>query len=405
MTDAMAGIRVIEIAAFGFVPTAGAVLGAWGAEVIKIEHPEYGDPARGLATAGIQPGEKGVHFLWEVFNRGKKSVGLDLASSDGQQLLYRLIDGADVLLTNFLAPARKKLGLNDDTVRARNPQIIYARGTSHGNRGSDAEMGGFDGMSYWYRSGLGMAARSPGVDFPVGLPVPAFGDIQTGTHLAGGVAAALFRRERTGEGATVDTSLMLGGLWASQGAMAGAFVLDAEALPRHDRARPQNPLHNQYMTKDRRVLALSLLQADRYWPGLCEAIGRPDLIDDPRFATARDRKANVGACVKLLDEIFAARTLEQWKLALATQEGPWAPVQTTREALNDPQAEANKYIQYVQYDNGTRLPLVPSPVHFDDSVPHARPAPKHGADTDDVFLAAGLDWDEILDLKVRGVIT
>jgi crotonobetainyl-CoA:carnitine CoA-transferase CaiB-like acyl-CoA transferase len=405
MTKPMAGVRVVEVALYGLVPTAGAVLSDWGADVVKIEHPETGDPIRGLVAWGIKPGDGGVTYLWEVFNRGKKSVGVDIGSDQGRDVLLRLVDEADVFLTNFLGPARKRLRIEADDILARNPRIVYARGTGHGPEGPDADRGGFDGISYWARAGVSTAAMPADYDYPIQLPGPAFGDIQTGMHLAGGVAAGLFQRERTGKGVVVDTSLLASGLWAMQASMAGAFVSGTEQLPAFDRQRPGNPLANVYRTSDGRFINLAFLEADRYWPGFCEATGHPELENDERFVDAPSRLANVAECIATLDEIFATKTLSEWIPILSAQEGQWSVIQSPREALDDVQAAANGYVQHVKYDNGAVLPLVSAPVQFDQEPPELRPGPDHAADTDDVLQAAGLNWDELIALKESNAIS
>jgi crotonobetainyl-CoA:carnitine CoA-transferase CaiB-like acyl-CoA transferase len=273
---------------------------------------------------GVKPGEGGVTYLWEVLNRGKRSIGIDIATDDGRELLLSLCEGADVFVTNFLAPARQKLGIEPADVMARNPRIIYARATGHGPKGPDADKGGYDGVSFWARSGVSIAAMSPENQFPVPLPGPAYGDIQSGAHLAGGIAAALFQRERTGQGAIVDVSLFGSGLWALQPTIAGAHASGQDRLAPLDRRRPANPVWNVYRTSDGQFLALSMLEGDRHWPGFCEAVGRPELIADERFVTADAREANNEACVEILDELFAARTLAEWKEILGRQDGPWA---------------------------------------------------------------------------------
>jgi crotonobetainyl-CoA:carnitine CoA-transferase CaiB-like acyl-CoA transferase len=401
----MEGVRVLEVSIYAFGPAAGAVLADWGADVVKVEHPQSGDPLRGLVAYGVKPGEGGVTYLWEVLNRGKRSIGIDIATDDGRELLLSLCEGADVFLTNFLGPARQKLGIDADAVMARNPRIIYARGTGHGPKGPDADKGGYDGVSFWARSGVSIAAMPPDGQYPVALPGPAYGDIQSGAHLAGGIAAALFQRERTGKGAIVDVSLLGSGLWALQPTIAGAYSSGQERLAPLDRSRPANPLWNVYRTGDGRFLALSMLEGDRYWPGFCEAVRRPELIADERFATAEAREANTEACVELLDELFAAHPLEEWKAILGRQEGPWAVTQTPRAALDDGQAVANNYLQWVKYDNGATLPLVHAPAQIDEHAATLGTAPGHGTDTDEVLLEAGLSWDDLIRLKVAGAIT
>jgi crotonobetainyl-CoA:carnitine CoA-transferase CaiB-like acyl-CoA transferase len=401
----MDGVRVLEVGIYAFAPAAGAVLADWGADVVKVEHPEAGDPLRGLVAYGVKPGEGGVTYLWEVLNRGKRSIGIDIATDDGRELLLSLCEGADVFLTNFLAPACSRLGIDADSVRARNPRIIYARGTGHGPKGPDADKGGYDGVSFWARSGVSIAAMAPDAKYPVGLPGPAYGDIQSGAHLAGGIAAALFQRERTGQGAVVDVSLLGSGLWAMQPAIAGAHASGQEQLNPLDRRRPANPLWNVYRTADGRFVTLSMLEGDRYWPGFCVAAGRPELAADERFADAGSRLANIEECIELLDAIFAEHSLAEWKEILAAQEGPWSVTQTPRAALDDEQALLNDYLQWVKYDNGATLPLVNAPAQIDGRPATLRAAPGHGADTDEVLLEAGLTWDDLLRLKVSGAIT
>lgn len=405
MAGVMDGIRVVEVALYGLVPTAGAVLADWGADVVKVEHPATGDPIRGLNAFGVPPGTGGVTYLVEVFNRGKRSVGIDVATPEGRALLLELVAGADVFLTNFLGSARTRLGIDTADLLAVNPRLVYGLATGHGQLGPDADKGGFDGISYWSRSGAATAARPGDYDYPIPLPGPAFGDIQTGLHLAGGIAAALFRRERTGAGAVVDTSLLASGLWAMQASMAGAYISSRTELPRNDRRRPANPLTNVYRTADGRFVNLAMLEADRYWPGFCEAIGRPELAGDPRFATAALREENVTECVDVLDAVFAERDVDSWKGILSRQEGQWTVVQTTAEALEDPQAHANEFIQTVKYDNGATLPLVTVPMRIDGDSAPLTPAPELGAHTEEVLLELGKDWDQIIELKQAGAIS
>ncbi|HEY4408301.1 MAG TPA: CoA transferase [Acidimicrobiia bacterium] len=401
----MDGVRVLEVAIYAFGPAAGAVLADWGADVIKVEHPEAGDPLRGLVAYGVKPGDGGVTYLWEVLNRGKRSIGIDIGTEEGRELLLSLCETADVFITNFLAPACARLGIGAEAVTARNPRIIYARGTGHGPKGPDADKGGYDGVSYWARSGGSIAAMPPDAGFPIPLPGPAFGDIQSGAHLAGGIAAALFQRERTGKGAVVDVSLLGSGLWAMQPVIAGAHSAGQERLAPVDRRRPSNPLWNVYRTGDGRFLSLSMLEGDRYWPGFCIAVDRPDLLLDERFADSAARSAHIEECVDVLDAIFAGHTLEEWKVILGGQEGPWSVTQTPQGALDDPQSAANNYLQWVKYDNGATLPLINAPAQIDGRPAALRPAPGQGADTDGFLLEAGLTPDDLVRLKVAGAIS
>ncbi|HVW41977.1 MAG TPA: CoA transferase [Amycolatopsis sp.] len=404
MAKVMEGVKVVEVSLYGFVPAAGAVLADWGAEVIKIEHPLQGDPMRGVIASGMGPEQTGFTFMWDIVNRGKRSVGIDLATPEGLELLMELVDGADVFLTSFLPEARRRLGIDVDSVMARNPGIVYARGSGQGVRGPDAEKGGFDAITYWFRGGISSAITPVDSPYPFRMPGGAFGDVQSGMALAGGVGAGLAYRARTGEGTVVDTSLLAMSMWAMQPGIVGTALVDIDEMPKHDRTRPYNPLANAYRTADGRFLALNMLQADRYWPGFCEAVGRPDLIGHPDYATAELRLKNVEACVALLDEIFGAKPLAHWREVLSRQEGQWDVVQKVRELNDDAQALANGYVQTVDYGDGRAMPMVAAPVQFAETAPELRPAPEHGADTEAVLLEMGHGWDRISELKDKKVI-
>ena len=405
MTGVMEGIRVVEVGLFALVPAAAAVLADWGADVVKVEHPEYGDPLRGLAAWGIKPGTGGFTYMWEACNRGKRSVGVDLSTPDGLEVVLRLVERADVFLTNLLPSARRRLGIDVDQVMARNPTIVYGRGSGYGPKGPEADVGGFDAAAYWFRSGVGSAAMPPGGTEPINLPGPGFGDIQTGAHLAGGIAAALFARTRTGQGTVVDASLLSAGMWALQGNITAAATTAVAELPKRARAEVTNPLTVAYRTADDRYVGLVMLDSQRYWPEFCKAIGRPDLIDDERFAVARSRAVNSGACVAELDAVFGARPLAHWQDALADQDGPWSIVAHAGDVLTDPQARANGYVQDVAYDEARSIPLVSSPIQFDERPATLRPAPEHAVHTEEVLLELGLGWEEITRLKVAGAIS
>jgi len=400
----LAGVRVLEVAQWWFVPSAGAVLADWGAEVIKVEHPKTGDPQRGLVTSGLVP-KGGFNFMWEQPNRGKKSVGIDIATEAGRDLLYRLASKSDVFLTSFLPEARRRLRIDVPEIRLANPKIIYARGSGQGVRGPEAERGGYDGASFWARGGIAVAL-SRDADAPPVSQRPAFGDGIGGMTIAGGIAAALFRRERTGEPSVVDISLLATAMWtlAPDITMARALAALSGKLPAFDRRTAPNPIVNVYPTKDGRWIMLVMLQSDRNWPDLCRHLGRPDLCDDPRFADAAKRFENRAECVDTLDAIFRQRTLEEWKQALATTDGVWAPVQQPIELYDDPQVLANGYLPEVELGDGSSCQLVASPVHFDETPARLRHAPECGQDTEQVLLELGLDWDAIADYKKSGAI-
>jgi crotonobetainyl-CoA:carnitine CoA-transferase CaiB-like acyl-CoA transferase len=401
MDKPLEGIRVVEVAMWAFVPSAGGVLADWGADVIKIEAPT-GDPIRGLVSSGIGKTD-GITYTWELFNRGKRGMALDLNDPVAQKIVYQLVETADVFLTSLLPPARRKLGIDHDDIRAANPQIIYAVGSGQGARGAEAEKGGYDSITFWSRGSVS-ASVTPAGSSPIGMPAGAFGDSLSGVSLAGGIAAALARKAKTGEGSLVDGSLLGTAMWSMQMAIVGAAVAGLTELPKGSRAILANPLVNNYKTKDERWLALCMLQPDVYWAGLCTAIGRVDLIDDERFATMDVRAENSRECVAELDTTFAGRTLDEWRPILSSQPGQWDVINRVSDVLVDQQAVENGFVQTVDYGDGRELPLVSNPVQFDRTPPNLTPAPEFGADTDDILLSLGWDWDAIIEAKASGAV-
>ncbi len=404
MKGIMKGIRVLEVAGWTYVPIAGTVLAEWGADVLKIEHPETGDPQRGLVNSGLVPtGPGGINHMMELPNRGKRSVGLNLKSEEGYALLLKLAATADVFLTNFRPQARAKLKIDVEDIRAVNPNIIYVRGSANGQRGPESERGGYDNSNFWGRGGSADILTAPG-DYPISQPGPGYGDVIGGLTIAGGISAALFHRERTGEAVTVDNSLLANGVWATGATVLAAGLFGFSRMPRGDRTMMPNPLVNNYKTKDDRFMSLIMLESDRFWADLVTKIGHPELADDPRFADSVARAKNCQACCLALDEIFATRTLEEWKPIMNTVDGVWAPVQTADELLVDPQVVANGYIREVTSAGGTTFRMVASPLQFDEQPPDLTRAPDHGEHTDEVLEELGLEMDAILDLKLKGAV-
>jgi crotonobetainyl-CoA:carnitine CoA-transferase CaiB-like acyl-CoA transferase len=341
MYDVLNGVKVVELASWLFVPAAGAVLADWGADVIKIEHPVLGDPIRGLANAESTGAL--VNPNTELPNRGKRSVGLDVSTPRGRDILYQLLDSADVFLTNLLPNTRQRLAIDVDDIRARNPRVIYALGTGQGMLGAEADRGGFDLASAWARAGAAFQ-MTPTAGEPPNQP-GSLGDLSGAMNLAGAVAAALYRRRCDGHAPVVEVSLYATGIWW----MAQAVTSGAVGVTREFRTRrkPFNALVNYFPTKDERWVCLVFLQADRWWPDLCRHLDRPDLVDDPRFATTAGRSENVEDVTRVLDSIFATRTLDEWREALATLEGVWSPVLSPAEIGEDPQALTNGYLPAV----------------------------------------------------------
>jgi crotonobetainyl-CoA:carnitine CoA-transferase CaiB-like acyl-CoA transferase len=397
----MEGIRVLEVAMYGFVPSAGAVLADWGADVIKVEHAVTGDPQRGLRQIGAYKVEGEPNPNFEHANRGKRSIGLDVSVPEGRDLIYELAATADVFLTNFLPGARQRFAIDVDDIRKANPAIIYARGSALGPRGVEANRGGYDMTAFWSRGTSAASLTPPNLDGLINPP-PAYGDTISGTNLAGGIAAALFKRERTGEPSVVDVSLFGSGLWTMGHALTLSLYLNETwvAPPMGSRGAMSNPLSGLYKTADGRYLSLVMLQPAKYWADVCQHIGRPELADDPRFATHELIAANADEASQILADVIGARPLAEWAERLATLAGPWAPVQDTLQAGKDAQARANEYFR-----QAGEMEVVSSPVQFDVTAPDLGPAPGFAAQTEEILLELGLDWDRIIALKAAGAVT
>ena len=404
MTAVMQGVRILEVAEHTFVPAASALLADWGAEVIKIEHVERGDAMRGLASSGLAVMGTSVHVLLEHSNRGKQSLGLDLTSDEGLDILYKLAATCDVFLTNKLPSVRKKLRIDVDDVRAHTPNIVYVRGTGQGENGPDADKGSYDSLAYWNRAGIAAGMKQPEYDYVPAPPAPAFGDSIGAMTIAGGIMGALFHRERTGEGTEVDVSLLGTGIWSMGAALALSLQFERGWAPPPPNTSTGNPLSATYQTKDGKYLALTCLQAAKYWPEACQVIGRPELATDERFADSQSITANAAAGMDILRETFAQRTADEWREALARFTGQWAMMQDTLEAASDPQTVANGYVQDCETAEGVPFKLAAAPVQFGGEPAAPRRAPEFNEHGDDILGGLGLDMDAIIDLKVRGVV-
>jgi crotonobetainyl-CoA:carnitine CoA-transferase CaiB-like acyl-CoA transferase len=404
MTEVMQGVRILEVAEHTYVPAASALLADWGAEVIKVEPVERGDAMRGLASTGVVALPTDVHALLEHSNRGKRSIALDLSSADGLDVLYKLASHADVFLTNKLPTTRRKLKIDLDDIRAHNPRIIYVRGTGQGERGPDADKGSYDSLAFWCRAGAALGGKPPDQERVPAPPAPGFGDSIGAMTIAGGIMGALFHRERTGEATTVDVSLLGTGMWAMGQGIALSLLLDKSLAAPSAGFRRANPLVGNYQTKDGRHVSLCCLQAGKYWPGLCQVIGRPELATDPRFADHASLMTNGSEAAAILREVFAQRSLAQWRQDLADFEGQWAVVQDSIEVAADPQSTANGYVQDCKTAGGVPFRLIAAPVQYDGHPATPGRAPEFNEHGDDILADLGIDWDTIVDLKVRGVV-
>ncbi|BBZ00015.1 CoA transferase [Mycolicibacterium fallax] len=406
MYKPMQGIRVLEVAQFTFVPAAGAILADWGADVIKIEHPVRGDTQRGFVNMGGFAMDPNRHPLIEHPNRGKRSVGVDVSTPGGQQVLYEIARTADVFLTNYLPAQRQRHKFDLEHIRAVNPDIVYARGSAYGDKGPERDTGGFDGTAFWTRSGIGHALTPEELGGALSQGIPAFGDSIGGMNIAGGIAAALLHRERTGETAEIDVSLLSTAWWAAgasvtQGLESGETM--RSVLP--DNATSVNPFMANYLTADGGIINLCIVSPTGYIRDTWEHLGLAELADDPRFNDVLPLIENAEAGVRLIAEAIRARPFEHWREHLKTMRGQWAPFQSLVDLGADAQALANDMVVEVEAtDGGKPFKVVRGPVQFNHEPLQTTRAPQASEHTELVLMDLGLDWDRIAELKESGAI-
>jgi len=407
----MLGVKVVELAQFTFTPASGGVLADWGADVIKVEHHESGDSQRGLVTImGMeQAGSKTFFPIMEGPNRGKRSIGLDIASEGGREVLEKLIKEADVFVTNFREPTRKALRIEVEDVRAINPQVIYVRGTGMGVRGEEGASGGYDQTAYWARAGSADGVTPEDYGRLIGMPTGAYGDNIGGQTIAGGIAAALYAREATGEPSIVDVSLLSVGVWAMSYGINHSFVHGGpmpKYLPEGRYGSARNPLSGgPYKTSDGRWVQLGMLQPGRYWVDFCQRIGAAGLTNDPRFDTTEKVMSNAWEAGEELAKVIAGLTLEEFKERMKGAQGQWAIIQNAYEAGMDPQVRANGLIAQVTDLEGIERELVLNPVQFDETPPKITRGPAFAEHTDEILTELGYTTEQLIDLKLANAVT
>ena len=393
------GLLVLDVATWIAAPAAATVLGDYGARVIKIEQPGEGDAHRGLTPSPGLP-QTDVNFRWHLDSRNKDSLALDLKHPAGRRVLDRLIARADVLITNFPLPVRERLRVGWEHVKDINPRLVYASFTGFGEEGPDRDQPGFDSTAYFARTGILEAVRYDGQ--PPAFSLSAQGDRPSAMGFLSGILLALLERERTGKGCLVSSSLFANGIW-SNGMLVQAGLLDGVLAPRPPRERPRSALSNIYRTRDDRWLQLAGANEDKHWPALCEAIERPDLAADPRFATTALRRANAEVMTALLDDVFATRDAADWRRRLAAARLPHAPIARARDVADDPQAVAAKAIVTSAIPEMPRT--IAAPFQLSGIEPRkAGPAPALGADTDAVLAEFGYTEAEIGELRAANAV-
>jgi len=395
------GVRVLELGIWVAVPSAAAVLADWGAAVIKIEPPE-GDPLRGLAATGLVPYQPDVNPAFQLDNRGKRSVTIDLRTQEGRAVAHALVGRSDVFLSNLRRHKLAGLGMDFTTLHEVNPRLVYAGLTGYGPDGPERDRAAFDYAAFWARAGIMASLGEP--EGPPPTQRPGMGDHMTGLGMAGAIAAALLARERSGIGQEIRMSLFESGMWMLASDLQAAITTGYCHTPGGRRAAP-NPLFNFYRTMDGRWLHLIMLQPDRHWVAFCRAIGRDDLIADPRFAEAPVRFMHCRELIGILDPLFASRTLAEWADILDRAGCYWGKVQSVEEVTADPQAEAIGAFASTTLPDGRPLRIVKSPVRFGGTPAEVRgPAPELGQHTEEVLLEAGYGWEDIARLKDAGAL-
>lgn len=388
-------LKVIDCASWIAGPAAATIMSDFGADVIKIEPPGVGDPWRARSASGAAN-----DYYWQLTARNKRSLAIDLKHEAGLAVLYRLIADADVFITNFPLPVRDRLKLSPAHLVPLNPRLIYASFTAYGEAGEEAAKTGFDSTAYWARTGLMDGVRAD-VDTPPARSAPGMGDHPSATALFAAIVTALYRREKTGRGGVVRSSLLANGVWAN-----GCFIqtrLFGESVPhRAPREYAPNALANHYRCRDGRWFIMALFNEERQLRALLNAIGREELADDARFATAAARKQNSHALVGELDAVFATRDMAEWRKILDAVGVTFGVVGRTDDAAEDQQMHAIGAI--VPFADG-KATTVSSPFQLDGEAKVApRYAPKVGQHSEDVLRGSGYSADEIEQLRKLGVI-
>lgn len=400
MAGILEGIRIIDMGHFVAVPSAGAVLADWGAEVLKVE-PLSGEPQRGVMSVLLKRFGSEVNWRFEVHNRNKKSLALDLKKASGRNILHRLVQRSDVFMSNYELGALKRLKLDYTTLSRLNPRLVYAFLTGYGTAGPDKDQRGFDFAAAWARTGMQYLLGESG-----GPPPQQRGGVMdrtVGVQMVAGILAALLHREKTGKGQELELSLYHSGVWTLAADL--QVALGGLPLSIHDRTRAPNPLVNTYRTKDARWLQLAMLQADLSWHDFCQAVERPELENDPRFSDIETRAEHCEELIRILDEIFATKTVEEWENKLRENNSIFGRVQTPDEVLTDPQALANNFFAEIEHPVVGQTRLVTTPVKFHQNPASVRTvSPEVGQHTEEVLLELGYSWDDISRFKSQGVI-
>lgn len=397
-----AGLKVIDCASYIAGPAAATILSDFGADVIKVEPTGIGDPYRYLYRVEGNPASP-KNYFWQLTSRNKRSLAVNLKTPTGAEIISKLVEEADVFIINFPPHVRKSLGLMYEDVSRINPKIIYADITGYGAKGPESDKPGFDETAYWARTGFMNFVRNTG-NAPSFAP-SGTGDHATASALYGGIVTALYRREKTGKGSHVSTSLIGSGAWAVAGWLQGA--LDGATPARvQDRTNPINPLINTYQTQDDRWLMLCFVQEDKEWPGLAKTIDRTALLTDVRFANAKARRENSKELTKILDDVFSTKPLSYWREMLDNLHLTFGVVQTIEELASDEQLLLNDDIRLIDSGPGTKAYTIDSPIKIaEEEKVQPGLAPDLGQHSFEILSELGYSQKEIDAMSRGGIIS
>ncbi|HEX9897410.1 MAG TPA: CoA transferase [Dehalococcoidales bacterium] len=406
MAGILEGLKVLEMGHVVAAPAASVMMADWGADVIKLE-PLTGEMARGIGTP-VTPEEKAraqeegnIGPYFQFLNRGKRDIALNLKEEVSKAILGRLICWADIFMSNYETATLYKLGADYDTLSKINPRIIYGTLTGYGTVGPDKDERGFDYAAAWARSGLMYMIGEPG-----SIPPPQRGgmmDRVVGSHMVGGLLAALYHRDRTGLGQKVEFSLYHSGVWTDAEDI--QLALRGRETLKHNRATARNPLWNNYRTKDDRWFWAAMLQPDLSWGNFCRALGHPEWENDPRFSTVEQRMPNREELIRLIDEVLMTKTMAEWEVIFRQHNIIYGRVASPQEVVTDPQAIANNFFVDLHHPVATDFKVLITPVKFVQNPAEVKsPAPEIGQHTEEILLEMGYTWDDIAQLKAKNII-